>query len=177
MKIYLTKFKDLKIIKSKNFKDKRGFLREIFLEKQIKKKFKFFLISSSKKNVFRGLHFQLKKPQGKVVSVIKGKIYDVVVDLRKKSKTFGKSYSIILSSENCNSLYIPPGFAHGFIGLDKENIVIYALTQYRSESSENSLDWLDKDLKIKWPTKSVILSKKDNKAITFDEVKKKKNIN
>ena len=71
MKIYLTKFKDLILIKSKNFKDKRGFLREIFLEKLIKKRFKIFLISSSKKNVFRGLHFQLKKPQGKVVSVVK----------------------------------------------------------------------------------------------------------
>ena len=98
--------------------------------------------------------------------------YDIPFLLLGKS-SIGKSYSVILSSENCNSLYIPPGFAHGFIGLDKENIVTYALTQYRSESSENSLDWLDKDLKIKWPTKSVILSKKDNKAITFDEVKKK----
>ena len=173
MKIYLTKFKDLILIKSKNFKDKRGFLREIFLEKFIKKRFKFFLISSSKKNVFRGLHFQLKKPQGKVVSVVKGKIYDVVVDLRKKSKTFRKSYSVILSNKNCNSIYIPPGFAHGFIGLENENIVTYALTQYRSASTENSLDWLDKDLKIKWPTKKVIISKKDNDALSFKEVKKK----
>ena len=106
MKIYSTKFKDLILIKSKNFKDKRGFLREIFLERSIKKRFKFFLISSSKKNVFRGLHFQLNKPQGKVVSVVKGRIYDVVVDLRKKSKTFGKSYTVVLSNNNCNSLYI-----------------------------------------------------------------------
>ena len=173
MRIQLTKIKGLLLIKAKKFKDSRGFLREIFLEKLIKKKFKFFLISSSRKNVFRGLHFQLKKPQGKIVSVIKGKIYDVVVDLRKKSKTFGKSYSVILSNDNCNSLYIPPGFAHGFIGLDKENIVTYALTQYRSITSENSIDWLDKDLKIKWPTRNVIISKKDNNGLTFKEVKKK----
>jgi len=173
MKIQQTKIKGLLLIKAKKFKDSRGFLREIFLEKLFKKKFKFFLISSSKKNVFRGLHFQLKKPQGKIVSVIKGKIYDVVVDLRKKSKTFGKSYSVILSNNNCNSLYIPPGFAHGFIGLDKENIVTYVLTQYRSITSENSIDWLDKDLKIKWPTKNVIISKKDNNGLTFKEVKNK----
>ena len=173
MRIQLTKIKGLLLIKAKKFKDSRGFLREIFLEKLIKRKFKFFLISSSRKNVFRGLHFQLKKPQGKIVSVIKGKIYDVVVDLRKKSKTFGESYSVILSNDNCNSLYIPPGFAHGFIGLDKENIVTYALTQYRSITSENSIDWLDNDLKIKWPTRNVIISKKDNNGLTFKEVKKK----
>ena len=174
MRIQLTKIKGLLLIKAKKFKDSRGFLREIFLEKLIKRKFKFFLISSSRKNVFRGLHFQLKKPQGKIVSVIKGKIYDVVVDLRKKSKTFGESYSVILSNDNCNSLYIPPGFAHGFIGLDKENIVTYALTQYRSITSENSIDWLDKDLKIKWPTKKVILSNKDKNAKTFKELEKDK---
>ena len=139
MKLYKTKFKDLIIFKSKNFKDSRGLLREITLEKYLKKKLIFTLVSKSKKNVLRGLHLQTKKIQGKYVSVLKGKILDVVVDCRKKSKTFGKHYKIILSDKNATSIYIPPGFAHGFLALDKENIVLYSCTNYRNKDSETSL--------------------------------------
>ena len=167
MKLYKTKFKDLIIFKSKNFKDSRGLLREITLEKYLKKKLIFTLVSKSKKNVLRGLHLQTKKIQGKYVSVLKGKILDVVVDCRKKSKTFGKHYKIILSDKNATSIYIPPGFAHGFLALDKENIVLYACTNYRNKDSEASLSWNDKDLKIKWPIKNPILSKKDSKNNPF----------
>jgi len=167
MKLNKTKFKDLIIFKSKNFKDSRGLLREITLEKYLKKKLIFTLVSKSKKNVLRGLHLQTKKIQGKYVSVLKGKILDVVVDCRKKSKTFGKHYKIILSDKNATSIYIPPGFAHGFLALDKENIVLYSCTNYRNKDSETSLSWNDKDLKIKWPIKNPILSKKDSKNNPF----------
>src|SRR6056300_1235412 len=131
MHIEKTKFKDLTIFKSKNFFDNRGHFRELAIEKVIKKKLIFTVVSKSKKNVLRGLHMQIKKPQGKYISVLKGKILDVVVDCRKNSKTYGKHYKIILSDRNCKSIYIPPGFLHGFLSLDKENIVMYSCTKYR----------------------------------------------
>ena len=119
MKIVKTPFKDLIIIRNKRYDDSRGYFRELLIEKKINKKFCFNVISASKKNVIRGLHFQVKKPQGKFISVIKGKIIDVALDLRRNSKTFGKHFKVILSDKNCTSVYIPEGFAHGFGGLDK----------------------------------------------------------
>jgi len=169
-KIKKTKFKDLLIISGKTHYDKRGFLREMLLEKIIKKKFKFHIVSSSKKGVLRGLHFQSKNPQGKYVSVIKGKILDVAVDIRKKSKTFGKKYSIILSSKNNKSIYIPPGFAHGFLCLGKENIVDYSCTHYRSIGHEYSLLYSDKKVNMKWPLKKIVITDKDKNAKTFKEL-------
>ena len=174
MKIYSTKFKGLIIFKSENFKDSRGSLRELSLEKHLKKRLIFSLVSRSKKNVLRGLHMQTKKMQGKYLSVLKGRILDVVVDCRKKSKTFGKNYKIILSEKNATSIYIPPGFAHGFLTLDKENIVLYSCTNYRNKESEVSIAWNDKYLKIKWPTKKPILSKKDSNCKSFQELNLKK---
>ena len=171
--IIKTKFKDLLVFKNKQFKDKRGYFKELIKEKQIKKKLPFTVMSYSKKNVIRGLHIQTKKPQGKFISVLKGKVYDVAVDLRKNSKTFGKFFSCILSEKKSQSIYIPPGFAHGFCGLDKENYIIYSCTQYRNTSSEKAIKYNDKKLNIKWPTKKPVVSKKDQKAITFIEFKKK----
>tara|TARA_B100001057_G_C22862759_1_gene955263 strand:- start:3579 stop:4097 length:519 start_codon:yes stop_codon:yes gene_type:complete len=171
MKISKTKFKDLLIFKSKNFYDKRGYFRELALEKIIKKKLPFTVVSRSKKNVLRGLHMQKKHQQGKYISCIKGKILDVVVDCRKKSKTFGKHYKIILSEKNCKSIYIPPGFIHGFLGLDNENIVIYSCTNYRDKNSEVGINWNDKDLKINWNIKSPILSQKDKKNLKFKDIR------
>ena len=171
MKVYKTKFRGIKIFKSKNFKDSRGFLREVTLEKYLEKKLVFTIVSKSKKNVLRGLHMQTKNKQGKYVSVIKGKVFDIAVDMRKKSKTFGKHYKIILSEKNATSIYIPPGFSHGFLGLDKENIVLYSCTDYRNESSETTIKWNDENLKIKWPIKKPILSKKDSNGIPFKKFK------
>ena len=174
MKVLYTKFKGLKIFKNVNFYDERGFFKEIFKKEYFKKKnFIFWCVSKSKKNVLRGLHFQNKTQQDKLVSVIKGKIFDVVLDLRKNSKTYGKQYSIILSEKNSKSIFIPAGFAHGFCGLDKENIVIYGLTNYRSKKSEVGILWNDSSLKIKWPTKKPILSKKDKKNMSFKSFDKK----
>ena len=171
MKILKTKFKNLFVFKSKNFFDNRGHFRELALEKKIKKKLIFTVMSKSKKNVLRGLHMQKKLKQGKYISCLKGEILDVVVDCRKKSKTFGKHFKIILSEKNCKSIYIPPGFLHGFLGLDKENIVIYGCTNYRDQKSEIGVNWNDKDLKINWNIKSPILSKKDNQNLKFKDVK------
>ena len=161
MKVTKTSFKDLIIIKNKSYKDERGYFKELLRENEIKKKFPFLVMSYSKKNVIRGLHLQQRKSQGKFVTVIKGKIYDVVIDLRKKSKTFGKKYSIILSDKNCKSLYVPEGFAHGFCALDKDNYVVYSCTNYRDKQSEIGIKFDDKKLNINWPTKSPILSRKD----------------
>lgn len=161
MKLTKTNFKDLIIIKNKSYKDKRGYFKELLRENEIRKKFSFLVMSYSKKNVIRGLHLQQRKSQGKFVTVIKGKIYDVVIDLRKRSKTFGKKYSIILSDKNCKSIYVPEGFAHGFCALDKDNYVVYSCTNYRDKQSEIGIKFDDKKLNINWPTKSPILSKKD----------------
>ena len=128
-------------------------------------------MSYSKQNVVRGLHIQTKNSQGKFVTVIKGKIFDVAIDLRKNSKTFGKVYSCILSEKNTKSIFIPEGFAHGFQGLEKENYIIYSCTKYREKNSEVTIDIWDKDLNIKWPIKKKIVSKKDRKGITFQKYK------
>ena len=167
-----TKFKGLIIIKNKSFKDKRGYFKELFREKEIKKNFPFIVMSLSKKNVIRGLHLQTNKSQGKFISVIKGKIFDVALDLRKNSKTFGKYFSIYLSEKNSKSIYIPPGFAHGFCGLEKENYMVYNCTNYRDKDTEIGIKFNDRDLKIKWPIKKPVLSKKDKYNITFKEFKK-----
>ena len=168
-----TKFKDLVVIHNITFNDSRGYFKELFKENKLKKKFPFTVMSYSKKNVIRGLHLQTQKSQGKFISVLKGKVYDVAVDLRKNSKTFGKYFSCILSEKNSQSIYIPPGFAHGFCGLDKENYIIYSCTQYRDTNSESAIKYNDKKLNIKWPIKNPVISKKDQNAITFIEFKKK----
>ena len=168
-----TPLKDLVIVQNKKYKDSRGFFMEILKNKDLKKNFPFVVFSYSKKNVVRGLHIQLKNSQGKYISVIKGKILDVVVDLRKYSKDFGKVFKIILSDKNCKSLFIPEGFAHGFCGLDKENYVVYNCTRYRNSKSEIGIIYNDKDLKIKWPIKKPIISKKDKKNLPFKIFTKK----
>ena len=171
MKIKKTKFKGLLIFESKKFNDNRGYFREVLLEKTVKRKFKFNVVSMSKKNVIRGLHLQKSKPQAKFISVVKGKIIDVAVDIRKNSKTYGKHFKIILSDKNCTSLYIPEGFAHGFGGLEKENIVVYSCTNYRHKKGEKGIRWNDKNLKINWKIKKPIISSKDKKNISFKQFK------
>ena len=136
----------------------------------INKEFPFVVFSKSKKNVIRGLHIQTKNPQGKYLSVLKGEILDVALDLRKTSKTFGKIFKIILSEKNCKSIYIPPGFVHGFLGLGSENIIIYSCTNYRDKNSEIGVKWNDKDLNINWNISSPILSRKDTKNLNFKEI-------
>ena len=172
MKIVNTKFQGLKIIKGINYYDNRGYFRETFKNSFFQnKKFVFWCMSKSKKNVIRGLHLQKEFRQDKFVSVVKGKIFDVVVDLRKKSKTYGKKYSIILSEKNSTSLFIPAGFAHGFCTMAKENLVFYGCTNYRSKKDEVGILWNDKKINIKWPIKKPIISSKDKNNITFEKYK------
>ena len=174
MRIIKTKFSNLIIIKNKSFADKRGYFKEIIRENIINKKFPFLVMSFSKKKVIRGLHIQTKESQGKFVSVLKGKIFDVAIDLRKNSKTYGKYFSCVFSEKDNKSIFIPPGFAHGFQAMAKENYVIYSCTKYRNKKSEISINPNDETLKIKWPLKRKILSNKDKYAISFIQFKKKK---
>ena len=134
-----------------------------------KKKFIFDCLSYSKKNTLRGLHLQKNKKQAKIITVAQGKILDVVVDLRKKSKTYGKHFSIEISHDSDFSLFIPEGFAHGFMCLSKTCLVYYKCTNYRDQKSEITLKWDDKDLNIKWPIKNPILSKKDQLGVAFSD--------
>ena len=173
MKIVKTKFKDLFLYKKNTFKDNRGYFRELFIEKMIKRKFPFDIMSFSKKNVIRGLHLQLVKPQGKLLTLISGKIFDVALDCRKKSKTYGKHFSIILSDKDNTSLYVPEGFAHGFCSLENNTILHYKCTNYRNSKSEVGILWNDHRLKIKWPKKKVITSIKDKNNLSFSEFEKK----
>ena len=170
MKIINTKFAGLKVIQNLTFLDKRGYFKELIIEKKIKKRFPFNVMSFSKKNVLRGMHLQTKKSQGKYISVIKGEILDVVVDLRKNSKTFKKKFITRLSEKNSKSIFIPPGFAHGFYTIAKENYIIYICTNYRSKTHEISLNWKDEDLDIAWPCKRPIISKKDNEGMTLKKL-------
>ena len=169
MKITKTKFKDLLIYNKDTYKDKRGYFRELFLNRDFNKNFPFDVMSFSKKNVVRGLHLQLKKPQGKLITVLSGKIFDVALDCRKNSKTFGKNYKIILSQKNSKSIYIPAGFLHGFLGLEDENIVVYGCTKYRDKDSEIGVMWNDPKLGISWPIKKPITSIKDKQNISYKE--------
>ena len=173
MIIKKTKFKDLLIIKQKNNKDSRGILRETFNNKILKKKFIFEYCTTSKKNVFRGFHFQKKNKQAKYVNVVKGKILDLVIDLRRKSKTFGKVFSIILSKNNALGLYIPAGFAHAYFSYENENIIYYKLDNYYNPKFEFGIDFNDPTLNIRLPKVKIKISKKDRNLLSLDEFKKK----
>ena len=156
-----------KLIKTKIYPDKRGFFKELYLKKKIKFNCKFTAISSSKKNVIRGLHYQSKKKQAKILSVLKGNAIDVCVDIDKKSKNFGKVYKFKLKPGLL--LYVPKNFAHGIGFFGKENILLYHLSEYRYQRYERGIIYSDKKLKINWGIKKPILSKRDSLMPTFDE--------
>lgn len=164
----IKKFRGIVEFKNKKYTDNRGYFKELYRENILKQKFPFLVMSYSKKNVIRGMHIQTRESQGKFISVLKGKIFDVSIDLRKKSKTFGKCYTTIISDKNSKSIYIPAGFAHGFQSLENENYVIYSCTKYRSKGNEVGIKYDDPYLNIKWPSKKVILSEKDKKNISFE---------
>ena len=168
MKLIKTKFiNGPKILKTKIFSDNRGFLKETFQNKVINRKFPFDIMSFSKRNVLRGLHIQTVNSQAKLITVTYGKIFDVAVDLRKNSKTFGKYFSIVISHNDSFSFYIPEGFAHGFVCLSKTCTVNYKCSNYRHAKSERTISWNDKDLDIKWPIKKPILSVKDKNGLSL----------
>ena len=167
-----TKISGLKIIKTKLYRDNRGFFKEVYRNNSIKNhKFIFDCMSSSKKNVLRGLHIQLNRPQAKLITVTEGTIFDVAVDLRIKSKTFGQYIGLKISYDDDFSFLIPSGFAHGFICLSEKCAVYYKASNYRDEKSERTLTWNDRSLNIKWPVKKPILSSKDKKGLSLPELK------
>ena len=172
MKIIKTNFKGLLIYNKESFKDNRGYFRELYIQKHFKTNFPFDVMSYSKKNVLRGLHLQQSNPQAKLITVLSGKVFDVCVDCRKNSKTFGKYFSIVLSEKENKSLLIPAGFAHGFYTLADNTILHYKCSKYRHAKSEIGILWNDRDLKIKWPIKKLIISKKDKKNLNFRDFKK-----
>ena len=172
MKILKTKLPGPLIIKSKIYHDNRGFVKETFRNTFFKNiTFPFDLMSFSKKNVLRGLHIQTSFSQSKIITVTHGKIFDVAVDLRRKSKNFGKSVSLIISEKDDFSFYIPSGFAHGFVCLSDRCTINYKCSKYRDKHSEKTLNWNDLELKIKWPVKKPILSKKDKKGLDLSYFK------
>ena len=175
MKIYKTKIKGLILIKTSKYFDSRGnffeaFNQNIYSKVGIKNKFVQDNFSVSKKNVLRGLHYQKNKPQGKLVSVLKGEILDIAVDIRKNSNTFGKYQSFILSDKNFKQIWIPKNFAHGFLSLTSNTIVNYKCTDFYDPKDQNTIIWNDKDLKIRWPVKNPIISKKDKDGIFFKDL-------
>ncbi|MBI0153492.1 dTDP-4-dehydrorhamnose 3,5-epimerase [Gilliamella sp. W8128] len=176
MQVTETEIPDVKIVKPKVFGDERGFFLETFEQKRYQQmldiNFNFVQDnhSRSQKGVLRGLHFQKQNPQGKLVRVVRGQVYDVVVDIRKDSKTFGKWVSIILSEENKTQLWIPPGLAHGFVVLSDIADFEYKCTNYYDPKSEESLLWNDPTVNIDWPVTNPILSTKDKQGKTLMEL-------
>jgi len=173
MELIETGFKGLILIKPKVFKDERGYFFESFNQEKfesigIKEKFTQDNQSLSNKGIVRGLHFQAPPhAQGKLVRVIKGAVQDAVVDIRKNSLTYGKSYSVELSEENFLMLFIPPGFAHGFATLQDHTIFSYKCTDTYHPESEGGLAWDDREFAIDWAVSAPILSEKDKKYQAF----------
>jgi len=174
MKIESTPLKDVLIITPNVFGDHRGYFMESFNDKEITKyigKYSFVQDnqSLSSKGVLRGLHFQNPPyEQGKLVRVIKGAVNDVVVDIRKDSSTYGKTFKIKLSEENFKMLWIPPGFAHGFETLEDDTIFAYKVTNYYNKESEGSIIWNDPTLNLNWETENPSTSVKDNEGELFE---------
>jgi dTDP-4-dehydrorhamnose 3,5-epimerase len=179
MNIIETNIPDVKIIEQKIFGDERGFFMETWNQRQFEEfvtgKTTTFVQdnhSKSKKGILRGMHYQLRNPQGKLVRVISGEVFDVAVDVRKDSPTFGQWVGIYLSAENKRQLWIPEGFAHGFYVTSHEAEFVYKCTDYYDPSSEVSIAWNDSELAIKWANNveiTPILSQKDLSAISFHE--------
>jgi dTDP-4-dehydrorhamnose 3,5-epimerase len=175
MKINKTFIKDLVIIEPQLFKDERGLFFESYNKKKLDINVVFVQDNESKSNngVIRGLHFQIPPfEQAKLVRCVSGNILDVAVDIRKNSKTYGKFFSIELSSENNKQLFVPKGFAHGFQVLSGTAIVSYKVDNYYNSKSDSGIIWNDKDLEIDWNQDlKPILAEKDLKLILFKDLK------
>lgn len=175
-----TPIKDIYIIKPTVFGDDRGHFFESYTKKDfhdigLEMKFVQDNQSKSQKGVLRGLHFQSEHPQGKLVRVVKGKVFDVAVDLRKGSPTFGQYFGVELSAENKLMFYIPEGFAHGFLTLSNEVLFLYKTTEYYCAECDKGVIWNDTDINIKWPLDKYgidkpVLSKKDANLPKFADL-------
>lgn len=174
-----TKLKDLYIIEPTVFGDNRGYFMETYNKREFFKaglnmEFVQENQSKSKRGVLRGLHFQTENIQGKLVRVTYGEVYDVAVDLRVGSPTYGLWEGVILSAENKRQFYVPEGFAHGFLVLSNEAVFNYMCTNYYDANHESGVLWNDKDIDVKWPldmVEEIILSEKDKKLLKLNELK------
>lgn len=169
MKIIRAAIPDVLIFEPKVFGDERGFFMETYRESYFQEagldvNFVQDNHSLSTKSVLRGLHYQRKKPQGKLVRVVIGEIFDVAVDIRKESETFGQWVGLLLSADNKRQLYIPPGFAHGFLVLSDVAECEYKCTDYYCPEDQGEIAWNDPDIDIQWPATDPILSEKDAQA-------------
>jgi len=177
MEIYKTKFNGLLIIQPKVFEDTRGHFFEWFREDILKSygvdlKFVQDNEAKSQKHVLRGLHFQNPPfAQGKLVRVVSGAVLDIAVDIRKNSETYGEWFSRELSEKNKTMIWIPPGFAHGYLTLEADTIFQYKCTGYYNKDSEGSIRWNDPDLNINWDIDEPVVSAKDNLAPLLNEFK------
>ena len=176
MEVIATKIPDVLIIEPKVFGDDRGFFFESFNKKLFEEAtgvttgFVQDNHSKSSKGVLRGLHYQIKQPQGKLVRVVSGEVLDVAVDIRKSSNTFGKWEGVILSAENKRQLWIPPGFAHGFIVLSESAEFLYKTTDYYAPEHERCIRWNDDELAIDWQyADEPLVSEKDAQGASFKE--------
>lgn len=175
MKATPTAIPDVILLEPKLFGDDRGFFFESFNSRTFRELTGFDGVfvqdnhSKSSKNVLRGLHYQIEPvPQGKLVRVISGAIFDVAVDIRQSSPTFGQSVSVTLTAENKQQVWIPAGFAHGFLALSDETEILYKTTDYYAPDCDRGIAWNDAELAIDWPlTGDPILSGKDQIAISF----------
>lgn len=180
MEFIATRIPEVKLIKPKAFGDDRGFFMETwnaraFAEAGIDATFVQDNHSRSVKNTLRGLHYQIKHPQGKLVRCTRGEVFDVAVDLRQSSPTFGQWVGEFLSEENRYQLWVPPGFAHGFLVMSETADFQYKCTDYYAPEYERAIHWNDKNLSIEWPlssSDSPLLSEKDSKALEFAEAEK-----
>lgn len=175
MNVIKTKIADLLIIEPKVFGDERGFFYETYQEARYKAAgitldFVQDNRSRSTQNVLRGLHFQKTKQQGKLVTVTQGSVFDVAVDLRPNSPTFGQHESVVLTGENKVQFYIPPGFAHGFCVLSETADFQYKCTDYYDPADESGLLWNDPELGIEWPLAAPLLSPKDSVQPTLAQI-------
>lgn len=175
MNVIKTTIPDVLILEPNVFGDDRGFFYESFnqsnFEAGIGRKVTFVQDNHSKsiKNVLRGLHYQIDQPQGKLVRVISGEVFDVAVDIRKSSATFGHWVGVSLSAENKRQLWVPEGFAHGFLTLSKTAEFLYKTTNYYSPQFERCIAWDDTSLKIEWPIQGEPnLSKKDSQGLSIE---------
>ena len=176
MNVLETKLKDCLIIEPKVFGDDRGFFLETYQSNRyevlagIKVPFVQDNHSRSSKGVLRGLHYQKTKPQGKLVRVVRGKVYDVAVDMRRDSPTYGQWEAVILSEENKVQFWLPPGFAHGFVVLSDMADFEYKCTDFYDPFDEETLLWSDPKLNIPWPIDNPKLSQKDANGLLFEHV-------
>jgi dTDP-4-dehydrorhamnose 3,5-epimerase len=172
MEISEAKLPGILIITPSVYTDTRGYFFEDFQKNRYEQHgipaFVQSNLSRSKRNVLRGLHYQEPQAQGKLVGVTRGTVWDVVVDIRPESVTFGQWFGITLSDENHTQMYIPPGFAHGFCVLSDEADFYYKCTEYYAPSCEHGIAWNDKTLAIDWPITNPILAAKDEQYPRFD---------